>query len=44
MTDIEPRRFRLYAWLGLLATAALAYDLITGAEYTSLLAAMVGIG
>jgi hypothetical protein len=42
MTDIEPRRFRLYAWFALLAFAALAADLITGGEYVSLMLGMVG--
>ena len=44
MADIEPRRFRLYAFFALLATGALAYDLLTGAEYITLLGGMVGIG
>lgn len=41
MTDIEPRRFRLYAWFGLLAFLALAAEWITGGQFSALLIGMV---
>ena len=42
MTDIEPRRFRLYALVTVMAFAALAYDWITGAQYVQLLIGLLG--